>query len=92
MSWRNFKRFSFDFTEAFDEIEEEQVGFDELSEPPELLDFNGFAFSLPQNSSDSKIILIALALDLTWEALSIFSKIDLQKVNTSWSQEFLLIK
>ena len=92
MSWRNFKRFSFDFTEAFDEIEEEQVGFDELSELPELLDFNGFVFSLPQNSSDSKIISIALALDLTWEALSIFSKIDLQKVNASLSQEFLLIK
>ena len=92
MSWRNFKRFSFDFTEAFDKIEEEQVGFDELSELPELLDFNGFVFSLPQNSSDSKIISIALALDLTWEALSIFSKIDLQKVNASWSQEFLLIK
>ena len=92
MSWRNFKRFSFDFTEAFDEIEEEQVGFDELAELPELLDFNGFVFSLPQNSSDSKIISIALALDLTWEALSIFSKIDLQKVNASLSQEFLLIK
>ena len=92
MSWCNFKRFSFDFTEAFDEIEEEQVGFDELSELPELLDFNGFVFSLPQNSSDSKIISIALALDLTWEALSIFSKIDLQKVNASLSQEFLLIK
>ena len=57
--------FSFDFTEAFDEADEEMVRLDELFKLPEPLDFNSFVCSLCQNWSDSKNFSIALASDLT---------------------------
>ena len=47
--------------------------------------FHGLVCSLCQNYSDSNNFSIALASDLTWEALSIFFKNDFKKIYASWA-------
>ena len=74
-----------DFTEALDELDEALELFDEyldLTESSGNVSFDFFTLNFGVSKNWSKVLFC----DLAREALSIFSRNDLQKFNFSWAR------